>query len=490
VAPDIEFSVPSGPTYHFEITVPTSATPPSAPPSELSARLHVANRDARIALDPEPLRAPALDDAPWVRFAPVPEKFDRAESIGLESKDGLWAGEAKVSAVRGDISEIVRIELESLGVLQGQVVDTDGNAIESARVLLEGATNAGKNLRAATSTDKGGAFRFAALREGSGTLSLRSLRHSPKDVQVRVVAGQIATQGVVLAPLSPAGAIRGRIESETGTYHPGIEIALRPIESAAFSGTGPTAASVRASWQTVDGRQVGSFSFDRLPAGQYEVGVRDDGWIRWDPQSLLVSPPSAEARFVAHDDLAHAEFAFRARDSDSGAKLDGFYASIQVQGGAPSWKKLSSEAVALSLFPLERGFRWRMDLDGYRPALGDETSFSLEEVHEGREWRFAEVDLQRGWGEVFRVVGSVKNKPVSGATVRLDGRDAGTTGKDGMVTIDSPVRPRRVEVVFRDWKPTEPIDLRPPWWRREKRFVLVKLAPLQLPAASSRPARK
>jgi hypothetical protein len=471
-APDIDLSVPSGPTYRFAI-----APPGAVEATELSARLRVASIDDRRSLDPELLRAPASGDAPWVRFVPVPEEFDRAEAIELASRDGLWAGEGKASIVRGIAPGIVDVVLEARAVLQGKLVDTGGGAVEGASVVFDGTTVAGRPMRRATASGKDGSFRFDFLREGNGTVSVRSLRHAPQDAAVRLLATNLTTQDLLLQPLPPAGAIRGRLESETGTYNPGIEVVLRPIASAALSGGGPREATARVRWEEAGGRQFGRFEFEGLPAGKYELAVRDNNWFPWEPRSVTVSPPSEETRFLAHDDIAHAVFAFRARDADAGARLDGFFASIEVKGG-PAWsRRLSFEDRALVRFPLERSFRWRLDQEGYRPAFGNEKAFAVEEMRGGRVWRFAEIDLKPGWGEVFKVVRRGNNKPIQGAKVLLDGREAGTTQGDGTVAVEARDRPGRVEVVYRDWRTSGPVDLRPPWRRREKRFVLLSMVP-------------
>jgi len=470
-APEIDLAVASGPTYRFSLT-PEDAVPAT----ELLARLRLASRDAQVVLDPEPLRPPAGDDSPWVRFAPVPEKFDRAVAIDLESKDGLWVGTAQVSAVRGVVSGVVPIRLEARGVLRGVVVGADGELVEGAQVRFLWTTAAGKQRRAGARTESDGAFRFPALEEAAGRLSVRSLRHAPEDLEVRIAPGMFTTQNVLLRPLPPVGAIQGRLESQTGTYASSVDVELRVIESAAFTDFPPPPASVRVAWETVEARRVGAFDFPGLPAGKYEVTVRDDGWFAWEPKSVSLSPPASGFRFLVRDDLAHAEFAFRVRDSDGGGRLENFHASIQAAGGQPRWKRCRSEVPVLSRFPLERRFKWRVDREGFEPAIGDERAFSIEESREGRVWRFAEVDLRRGWGEVFRVVSRAKGKPIAGALVRLDGRDAGTTGADGTAKVFAPERPRTVEVVYRDWVPAESIDFRPVAWRREKRYVLVKLA--------------
>jgi len=75
------------------------------------------------------------------------------------------------------------------------------------------------------------------------------------------------------------------------------------------------------------------------------------------------------------------------------------------------------------------------------------------------------------------VVGRGKPKPIEGAKILLDGREAGTTNKNGTCTVLARERPKRVEVAYRDWRVVSPIDLRPAWRRKEKRFVEVQVAP-------------
>src|SRR5262249_46585761 len=132
---------------------------------------------------------------------------------------------------------------------------------------------------------------------------------------------------------------------------------------------------------------------------------------------------------------------------------------------------------ALARFPIGQPFRWRLDLEGYRTATGDEKAFAIEETQDGRTRRIAEVDLVRGWGEVFRVSSKSKGRPIAGATIVLDGRESGTTGGDGFVLVGAPERPDRVEVRYKDWVLAEPLDLRAAWIRRQKWFVNASLAP-------------
>jgi hypothetical protein len=468
-APDVDLSVPSGPTYRLAIT-PTDAVPPT----EFRAKLFVINAfSAHANIDGEPVRTALAGEAPWIRFEPVPEDYDRAERIELQSRDGFWVGGAKVAAARGVAPDSVAVQLEARAVLEGRVVDAAGAVVAGASLTLIDEAVSKARVVGTRQTDKDGRYRYEALKEGAGTLKVATLRHEPQAAAVRLPAGFVATQDFVLQPLASAGDIRGRLESETGSFLSPIDVTLRARESAATAQGVPWEARCRVRWEEVEGRHVGRFEFTALPVGTYEVRVNDvrDSWLRWNPRSLTASPPSSELRFVVHDDLALAEFAFRARDADNGAKLDGVLAALDVKERRGVWRKLAYEAPVLERFPLELRFTWRLDLEGYRPAAGDEKVFSLEETRDGRVWKFAEVDLERGWQEALRILGGPKRKPLSGASVRLDGRDAGTSGNDGMVTVRSPERPRLIEVIYRDWKPTEPVALRPAGRRGDPEIV-------------------
>ena len=468
----LDLSVPSGPTFRLSIT-PADAVPPT----ELRASLHVAGYAyERGGVGDEPVRTPLGGEAPWVRFAPVSEDFDRAEGVELASDNGLWVGWGAATAVRGVVPEIVQVALESRGVLQGRVVDEHGAVVAGAHVFLANLTTSKGRVASFKETDAEGRFRMVQLREGSGTLTVQSLRHKPQEVAVRLVPGQIATQDFVLETLATAGDIRGRIESETGTYAPSMSVTLRVKEGPAVAIGRQQSTKASVAWQEIDGRKVGVFEFLKLPEGKYELLVSDSSWLRWESKTIPVVPPSSDARFLVHDAVALADFAFRPRDADNGLELGGAIASIESKNGAHVWKKLAFEAPVLERFPVGVGFRWRLDLDGYRPKTGDEKDFAVEETRGGRAWRFAEVQLERGWEETFRIQGSAKRKPLAGATVRLDGRDAGTSGHDGLVTVRSPDKPRVIEVVYRDWTPQEPVVLRPAG-RRNDPLVVRMVAP-------------
>lgn len=461
-ARDLDVSVASGPTYRLAITPADAAVP-----TTFVAFLRVGNVDEAGSVGQEPVRA---GEPPWVRFAPVPKEFDRCDRLEIRDKEGLWMGSAKASALGGVVPGIVEIVLDARAVLLGKAVDLSGNPVPGASLVFEGVSDSGKAYERKKTTRFDGQFRMEYVAAGSGTLSLRSLRHVEQAAAIRLQAGAVTQQDFILAPLASAGAIRGRVESETGDYEGEVEVVLRPLSSVASS------EKLKIRWESKDGRRVGVFEFEALPAGEYEIAARSAGWLGWEPNVVVTSPPSEVARFVVRDAVALADFAFRARDAETGAAIDTF-AWWNVPGGASSSKRLGAGERFLIRFPLERDFRWRLDRQGYRPKFGDEKAFAVEEPHRAGVWKIAEVELEPGWGEVFRVIGRGNKKPVEGAKVLLDGREAGTTNKDGRCTVSARERPKKVEIAYRDWRVVSSVDLRPAWRRKEKRFVEVQVAP-------------
>ena len=462
-ARDLELTVPCGPTYRFAFSPADTVVS-----TTLTASLMVRSLDDSQALGPEPLRA---GDPAWVRFAPAPRDFDRCDRIDVRDKSGIWMGSARVSAIAGVVPGLVEVALEARAVLVGKAVDREGNPVRGAVVAFEGVASSGRTYERKASTRADGEFRMEFLAAGSGTVSVHPLRHTGRDAAVALVAGAVTRQDFLLEPLPPAGAISGIVESETGGYREDVEVVLRPLAG----GANPEKRKVR--WEEKDGRRVGAFEFEALPAGEYEVAVRGGDWFGWEPATLVASPPSAAARFRVHDDLAHADFAFLPRDRETGASLDAGFAWWSVEGGPGGSKRLGSGEKFLAKFPLDRSFHWRLDRRGYQPAFGDEKSFAIEEMHDGGVLKIAEVELAPGWGEVIRVVGRGKRKPIEGARILLDGREAGTTNRNGTCTVAAREKPKRVEIGYRDWVVASAIDLRPAWRRKEKRFVEIQVAP-------------
>jgi hypothetical protein len=466
---ELDLEVPCGPTYRLSIA-------PAVGPdlALLEARLRLRTEDNPWTAF-TPVRA---GTPPWVRFAPVPAEISRAELVGVRSTDGTWSGASSpATVVRGIAPGILGVTLDARAVLCGRVIDLEGAPVRDALVNLEATTPSGQGIRNRASTDKDGRYRFEFLMAGTGTLGVRSLRHAAQEIPVTLVPKETATRDFSLVALPPAGAIRGAIRSETGGYVPRVTVSLSSADPERSFNT----ISIEPSWETVEGRKVGKFEFPALPSGRYSIGVNRDDWLQWDPSRLTASPPFDDANFLVHDDRTIADFVLRVRDTDNGSALERFFASMDLGNGRNIDRMRNGGETVLARFPLDRGFRWRVDHEGYRPETGDERDFSIQEIRDGKIVRIADVGLRPGWGDTFRVVRRGNNKPIEGAKILLDGREAGSTRADGTVAIHAPRKPEKVEVAWQDWRVVGGIDVRPAWRRDNKKQIVVQMAPPQTP---------
>src|SRR5262249_23295964 len=156
-----------------------------------------------------------------------------------------------------------------------------------------------------------------------------------------------------------------------------------------------------------------------------------------------------------------------------------------MPNGPRRWHRVSADEPFERRLPLDRGFRWRAEARGFQGESGDERDFSLVERGPLRTDRILDLGLQRGWAERFRAVRAADRRPRAGVEIVLDGRSAGKTGEDGMLTVRLSEKPRTVEARYKDWRLADRIDLAPPWRRRDPTCVAVVLAP-----APVKPVRK
>ena len=97
--------------------------------------------------------------------------------------------------------------------------------------------------------------------------------------------------------------------------------------------------------------------------------------------------------------------------------------------------------------PLNAPLAWLVRKNGYRTAIGDGSAFSGTE----RGAQAAEVRLERGWGEQFRVQ-TPRGRGLEGAVLIADGEQRALTSASGVAYLSGNVPPERIEVVNRDWK--------------------------------------
>jgi hypothetical protein len=469
---DLQLRVASGPTFWLDLQ-PTR----DVESLDLDVRLRYFDDTVRTTSELEPVRRAS---GAWVRFGALPATATASEAIEVRSRDGYWAGDAHVTAVKGRVLDAVAVKLDARAVLEVHVADDKGKPIDGASLIVDTTATGGKRSRASGRAGIDGNYRFEYLVAGDGTLGARSFFHAPLDQRVPLVAKQTSKTSVAMTPLEAAGAIRGRIASETGTYTPKVTVVIHAPPSASSNGRSPLPMEIVPAWEIVDGRAVATFAFDGLPKAEYRLDVRhQDDFFRWEPNRATLTPPSDAAVFLVHDGVANTALAFRVHDADSGLTVDRFRVSLDVRGGPSRSLVASSDQVMLEHVPADRQLTWRIDKEGYRPAFGDRSSFDRDSMRGDVKVKTAELNLEPGWGDVFRVVQSAPRNgpPIAGAHILLDGRDVGATGNDGTLRAYSRDKPTRVECTWRDWVVANKIDLAPPWARSDPHFIPIQMAP-------------
>jgi hypothetical protein len=204
---------------------------------------------------------------------------------------------------------------------------------------------------------------------------------------------------------------------------------------------------VRAQWQEEEGRQVARFRFVDLPKQTFRVQVQKEDFFAWDPPQLALQPPAEDARILIRDGIPNASMCFRVKDAQTGELIPGFELTLEFPGSklGPRRTGARSDQPFLEHVPLDRRLAWRVEAGGYAPELGDLSAFEVVERRAEGEVRVCELELRPGWGDTYRFVDARNRTPLKGVQVLLDGREAGTSGASGRVSLRAAAPPGRIE---------------------------------------------
>lgn len=448
-ADELWWRVPAGPTVRLAWSPPEAAGW-----QDLRAQLFwkdLEEADRRSA--PLVLREPDPEDPlqmAWLRFPPILDEEPAVERLVLRSVDGCWRGENEFRAAQGRAG-MQRFALQAFGSLR-LVVKTDGQALAQAQVSFvrpDGRTGERR-------TDAQGVLELGFMPAGALQLRVRHLRCAETSTTVELVAGRRLEHELELLSLPVAGAVEGAIRSDSGMYAQALKVRLRseaqPELSLVWSGRLPETAAV-----SKPAKQEARYAFPGLPAGAYTVEIEENDPYEWSPRKRKVAPGERKADFRVRDAVPRADFRFEPRDKNSGERLRRFHLVLDTHEGQRSLWARHGEVV-LEDWPLDKPFRWRLDAADHAPERGDSARLSKPAVETGE--RVVEVPMVFGWGEWVRVLSSRRNAPVAGASVLVDGAEAGKTDKNGMFKVVRRDDPRTLEARFRSWRTAKPADLR------------------------------
>ena len=198
------------------------------------------------------------------------------------------------------------------------------------------------------------------------------------------------------------------------------------------------------------------FRFEDVPEGEYNLTLSSLGNYRWEPTSVLVSPPASSIEFLRYDLDQALPVVFRVFDAKSREPIEDFDARhIKQTNSEEHGVFLHTGPLESEQFPLDMPFDWSVEADGYATAYGDESAFTIEDGS-----RVADVYLARGWSTRFLVMGGMPHtRPLSGADIVLDGEVVGRTGPDGGLNVSREEAPGSVEVRYFGWTLAKPISI-------------------------------
>lgn len=298
-AKEVTLAIEVGPTYRLRITPPPERIPDGAVARLWAEPLPGGASDVWSVV--APLRTEG--GGTWVRFDSFPKYVAQASStwrLSIEIPSGLWSGSTAVLALRGVQEDALEIAMSERARWSGVLRTHKGAPVPLAWVTLERLGDVDQVLEARVEAcDWEGKFAFSNLEPGRYRVRGEPLRHAPFKSLVRELAALDDSKlGVTLEPLPVAGALAGRVESKSGTFgakQGEVVLVLRRFgESAILERKTPE-------WADVGGRKVAAFSFDALPAGEFEVEVRTPLGVTFDVATRRSAVPSTDVVFTVLD---------------------------------------------------------------------------------------------------------------------------------------------------------------------------------------------
>jgi hypothetical protein len=330
------------------------------------------------------------------------------------------------------------------------VLDENGAVVVGAALYLRSAERStGGTLR---NTDSEGTAGYASEKPGDYVVRVESLRHHTQELPVAIEAGKETTVEVRLAALKLAGSIEGSVRSDTGTYVPKVRVVLTSL------GGSSTVHVVEPEWKSGEQGKHARFSYPDLPEGRYKVSLVKDDFYDWSPLEVEAAVPSAGIEFVAHDDVNASDLAFRLVDASTSVAIKKGHLWFQIAQGNPRRAEVVSDATAIERVPAAARLEWRIDVEGFQPAFGDLSAFGEASQEGERPRRAAEVLLEPGWGDRFRVRNEADSKPIPGVTVLADGVEVAETDADGVVVLLLAKPPEKLEFRNLGWITRDTFD--------------------------------
>ena len=431
---DVPLSV--GPTYELNVTVPPSYTL-----ADLRAFLAESSHDCPWTLtddfrerEGEPVH---LSSPPWVRFLRVgyvPEG-DLA-TLWICTVDGQWLGSCKVPPISSRVSGTHAISLAPCGSIEVTLRGKDGRPVPSVGVALR--RPGGEECGLTHWTESSGQYAIRLVPPGDYVLSVEGNRTKTIERTVRVAAGEPTVVEPEVEFLE-GGFVKGVVRTQSGQYQAIDLVRLNALRRKAEDFT------AEVQWTNVGSELVGRFTFEGVPAGEYELSPVGSSNFDWRASVARVSPPAADVELLCLDGAGGIRLEVEAFDARTGKPVRELAVYVNREGvRRPDSYSANNNRLQLGRFPRDVALEWGAVSVGYVARGGDLTSFEPVGTAEGEPLLRARLELQPGWGG--RVLAYTKTERIAGAVVLCDGIEVGRTNERGEFELVLPARPKTFEI--------------------------------------------
>ncbi len=445
-----ELSVALGPTYFFDLDLPDGVEPWQLAVELVDAAAPLTRDGARAAetggwrtrpFDGPPSAAgvhglprgagsPVRTDGDpsWARLAPLdprdpPVRGPAGYALLVRDADAFLSGLGYAGSVSGVQRERIKVRLEPMSALDGSVTAADGERVGGALVTLKGGAT---DLSLACATGRSGSFQLRAP-PGRYDLAVDSLRGRLRQ-EVELGAGETRELSLQL-PAAELMPVSGTIEATSGrlAFEPRLELRSAEDPGLRFP------AHVKL-LDTGDGMR-GTFRFDRVPQGSYELLAPPCMGCALEPARTLITGPEEGLELLCHDG-AGGVLLFLAAVDEQDLELSSARAWFWVEGDAQG-------PTTRARIPAGASVRWLAAAEGRAPEQGVYRASAEPE-------QYLRVELARGPG-VAVVATDPWGAGLEGVEILLDGRSAGRTDERGALALALRDEPLALEARKRGW---------------------------------------
>lgn len=416
---------------------------------ESSGRPAAEGLDAWVAVDsPQSSEVVVEGGRAWVRLNPRslgarPPRGIRVYRTDLLECADFEFGRGGVRSATALDARPFDVRLEAFALMSGRLEGRERAPVAGALVQWEeiptgNALEAARTFGRGIVTDAEGRFVVPFLPPGLYAWRFSAEHHEPAQVELPLPAGVESTVNFRLTPIPLAGSIEGTLRSRTGTYGPNLRIHARHLRSKHPSRFTPVI------WGGPAGDRVGTFRFENLPEGPWELSCNAIHGFEVTPKIQIQSAPAVGVEFEILDDVPSARLTIELTDAVDGSPCAGPHQLREITArGAQARSYHRGSRIELGRRPLGAELIFALESSGFAPArvriedFVEDSDTNSDPASNPFPRRTARLELLRGWATTFHVA-TADGRDAEGARIFLDERDVGVCDSKGELNVHWP----------------------------------------------------